>query len=785
MKKKKLYSHSRLAVKLAVAGTLSLSLLGAPLAGSHAFAQSVTVTDAATPAMPALSTSEVNPNDAKVTKEQAEAKLRKLFPELSNAKLQRVTLGNSNSYPPKPELVWDLSWSIEDGNSSYGFSSRVDALTGDLLSYHYPLYHSEDGNQSYYPPAVLEDEAKQIALDFIAQASPSVKISDLLDSDLKPSRSSSSLFGPVQYEFFYNIPIHGIKSRDSLNVSVDGNGKIIGYSHHRTQAEYPSPSKALPAADIKRQLQDHLLLQLMYVPESQKNYFDPPKGWKLAYVPVAVNSVDALTGKAIDTPGLTTADGTGPTYKTFVAGTKQYKAHQGQKLTAEQAAAIVKQWRDIPEDYTMEHSMSSSRGINGKEVWYLNWNKRQAFGPGDYINASVDAETGRLLNISQYPNFYGPGMEEKKPAAPAKITAKQAEDKALELIQQLYPDAAKELKLLERSASSQYIAESGLFPFDFQRFYKDHPVQQGNVTLTLDGNGNLYSYQYYGEDVATIADALEPLQAKVTKEEAAVIVKEALDIELQYITTGGYYYDSTPLEEKTHLAYVPLFNGKQFATVDAVTGKLLNDYPFETPDENGTPELPTDIAGHWASKQLTTLFERGVIAPEEDGLLHPNAELRLGDWMNIVGRAAMGDYFEQFAMYHRDETVLFEDIDKDSEFYSAAYFFTMNRWIKGSPETKLAPEQQLTREQLAVMLSSMLNYSKLSAFMDQDGEISNLKDAAKIKNKGAVAIVSKLGLLTASNGRFAPEAPVTKAQAAVLLMRLVELQGKTDSPLLR
>lgn len=46
----------------------------------------------------------------------------------------------------------------------------------------------------------------------------------------------------------------------------------------------------------------------------------------------------------------------------------------------------------------------------------------------------------------------------------------------------------------------------------------------------------------------------------------------------------------------------------------------------------------------------------------------------------------------------------------------------------------------------------MVNYLKLAEFMNDNLEIATLKDADRIRNKGAATVVLKLGLLKPSNG---------------------------------
>ncbi|MCL6456563.1 MAG: S-layer homology domain-containing protein, partial [Gorillibacterium sp.] len=90
------------------------------------------------------------------------------------------------------------------------------------------------------------------------------------------------------------------------------------------------------------------------------------------------------------------------------------------------------------------------------------------------------------------------------------------------------------------------------------------------------------------------------------------------------------------------------------------------------------------------------------------------------------------------------------------------------------------PSQQLTREQLAVLLTAIVKYNKVSVYLNEDAAVSKFSDAAAIKNRGAVAVAVMLGLMQGENGKFNPTQTVSKAQAATVIMKLVELQGKID-----
>lgn len=67
--------------------------------------------------------------------------------------------------------------------------------------------------------------------------------------------------------------------------------------------------------------------------------------------------------------------------------------------------------------------------------------------------------------------------------------------------------------------------------------------------------------------------------------------------------------------------------------------------------------------------------------------------------------------------------------------------------------------------------------------MEKDATVAQLRDVSQIKHRGEVALVMKLGLLKPTNGRFNGKDKVTRAEAAAVIMRMVELQGKIDSKL--
>lgn len=763
-----------------LSAALTLGLLQAPLYGSTAFAAStVEVTEAEAWASGDVSQTNSDESEAKITKEQAVERTKSLFPELKDARVDRVEWGNGNVYPPSDEKIWTIHWTIESGNHSMGFSTQMDAITGDLIQYYSP-YDGE--SQAYYPPKIAREAARDVAKKFIAAAAPTLKVEQLKEEPFYGMAGHSALFGPVQYHFYFNITVNGITASNSIvMISVDGNGKVVSYNGHRSQAEYPSVDTVLTKQQAEQKIKDSLKLNLAYIPDYGKMYYNPSnvQTYSLGYVlnDTSPLLIDAKTGKFVNYEGKEANEGP-TTYSTFEPIGTPFVENKGKQLSEEQAFEIVKKYASIPADYDRTYSTLDQNWRNVKRnVWDFRWSKNMAMGPyPSDISASVDADSGQLLEFNTYDFYFGNEAEEPVKKAPS-ITEQQARSKAIEVVTALYPDASKNFRLLGNKAEVEDAGKTA-YRFAFQLFYDDIRVQDHSIMVNLDGDGKLVNYSSPYIDFSDVEKKLAGMKATVSQEAALSTYKNALTTELRYMNFGGYYVNGQLAKTETKLIYLPVLGDNHSAYfVHAATGKLVPYYHNQTESEAAEP---TDISKHWASGQLAVMVEHGVLVPDKDGLVHPNENLTLGGWLNMFYRGFNPDG----GNYYGDVKTQFADVAADSEYASAVSFFVNRGWMKANPSGKLNPGKTLTRGELAEQLTSILNYDKLAGYMNQDEDIASLKDAAAIRNKGAAAVALKLGLLTTSGGKFNPNAPVTKAQASVIMLRLVTLQGKVDTPIM-
>ncbi len=174
-----------------------------------------------------------------------------------------------------------------------------------------------------------------------------------------------------------------------------------------------------------------------------------------------------------------------------------------------------------------------------------------------------------------------------------------------------------------------------------------------------------------------------------------------------------------------------------------------------------------------------------VLKPDEAGLLHPEAEITVGDWLDMMAHAAT-TYISSSNNGDDGKPKSIAGVAPEDVYYASVQYASGAGWIDA--KSQVAVHDKLTRDKLAALLAGILQYSKLTAYLNENGEANQFADAASIQNKGAVTLAVKLGLLQGTQGtggRFEPQHIVTKAEAAQIIMKLVKLQGHTDQKIVQ
>ncbi|WP_334075804.1 MULTISPECIES: S-layer homology domain-containing protein [Paenibacillus] len=810
---KKRSKDYKLAAKAACTGIVAISLLvpagwaGAEAVHKSTKTTSITVTDdgASAPSgipldhlsdgmklkiasgeVPMPGTETPDPALAKFSKEQAVAKIKELFPDLKNYEAERIELGITNVFPrPANQMVWNINWSFRDGNTYHGFDSQVDAITGDLISTYLSI--PNDKNETYYPHKLTREEALEKAKAFISKAAPSVSLQDLKAEDTDVWGRGSSLFGPMEYNFHFNLLHKGIPtSSEYLYVVIDGNGQVTSFSKSPERPVYPEAAPTVAPTEAEQVFKKQLDVELAYHPVYKNSEIT---GWVLGWQPSEPSSypIDAITGKRFDYQGADISEAP-RVYTPIPAGKKTFAPHKtGKELTADEAVNVVKKAAKIPEGRTLSYSRLDTDYMNSeRKIWRITWDEQG----GKYnvnttpaqTTAEVDALTGQLLEfrMEEFGAQTAGTTAASKAAQASTLSKEAAKRRAFEVVNQLVPDATLLYKLVEQEGEDHLTENKAGYRYSFRRFIKDIPVNSRDLTVNLDLNGEL---QYFGIGRETGVEKLTGEQAaKISKEEALKAFQDQYGAKLQYLQTGGHYADNTYVKEKIRLAYVTELKGpaKDGQILDAMTGQWVT--VFENGAGAGSKSEPSDLKGHRAEEELTALLQYNIISPDPNGHIKPDEEIAAGEWLTMMAKA-VSPYELNYGLNQPAQSKAVSAIPADSPYYNGAVYAAERKWI--NPEEEFDAEAKLTREQLAVMLASIAKYNKLASFLKEDESLNTFADKEDIKHKGEVALAIKLGLLQGQNGRFNPAGKVTRAEAASVIMTLVKLQGKMDQSVMQ
>jgi len=174
----------------------------------------------------------------------------------------------------------------------------------------------------------------------------------------------------------------------------------------------------------------------------------------------------------------------------------------------------------------------------------------------------------------------------------------------------------------------------------------------------------------------------------------------------------------------------------------------------------------SDISGHWAQDSIQEMVKKGIIKGYPDGTFRPGGVITRAEFAHLTVVAlglsgSNGKGFEDTVGHWAEQSI------------KAA---VEHEIITGYSESRFGPNDSITREQAAIILVKALGITSRTGqdFVDREAISSWAIDA--------VACASAQGILSGyPDGSFKPQANVTRAQAAVILQRSLQVKGDLTS----
>lgn len=226
------------------------------------------------------------------------------------------------------------------------------------------------------------------------------------------------------------------------------------------------------------------------------------------------------------------------------------------------------------------------------------------------------------------------------------------------------------------------------------------------------------------------------------------------------------------------LVFKSINEGESKFTLSRVKTVDRNQQAFElTPKFNiaiKTDDAPaiffSDVAeGFWAKTFIDRAVSLGYINGYPDGTFRPQASVTRAEFVTMIARS-MGA--EPSTVGSDNE---FVDQDKIGQWAQPYIYYALGEgWINGFEDGSFRPEQPVTRAEMTVIASRMLNLR--TDFIEEP----SFKDTSSIPSwaKSHIVTATQNGLIKGQSGNmFSPRKSTTRAEAVTIMLRMIDYKN--------
>jgi Zn-dependent metalloprotease len=712
--------------------------------------------------------------NTKIPQEKAIELAKKIAGNLEGFDEPQVSRGNDIGPFLGAQNAWEIRW-FKRGPQFSNVEVYVDAETGMILN-----FYRSDGQTAVFPPKISYEDAVQKAKDFVAANYKA--ISDRFQLDTQNDFPYGKVIRNPQdaYEVRFVEKVNGIPfSQNQLSIRLNGNGEVVSLNFRQFKnVKFADAAGILSQEEIMKKLQNELDLKLAYqtqpiFPGVIQQVDNPTSTY--TYVPAPQTALmDAKTGEPMNYLGNVIMRQ--PSDDKPLAETKQADppAKLAQVLAQDEAVKRLEQFVSIPEDVTI--SSIQQRNFDKHKVLDIQMNYQSGNSGMGWSGGMVDAETGEVVQF-EMTNYLqtklreqaskGENKQEKKSFP---ISLDQAKDKALAFINSNCQDKLHQLYFLGQQIE-QPSEFSPFYRFQFERKMNGVLVPANTLSISISAEtGKVVAFNQFWDWNIKLPEKKDFINPEKAKE---IFLKDIhLNLEYQIMNESQFYMSSTmrkdspPAEAK--LVYRIQNNHQEPVFLDATTGKWISGKTGKDVQSDDTENIQ-DLKGHWAEKELQYLVKIGAIEPE-DGKIHPDQKVTRGEFIDLLGKMIQGPYGYPYYPGMTPSHTTFEDVPAASKYFGAIEWAVDQGILQ--KEKDFRPYDVMTREQAAHIIVSALGYEKIAG----NSQIFrlNYSDQKDIDDPGDVAIVSGIGIMDGNAGKFQPDQPVTRAQAAVILFKYLQ-----------
>ncbi|MFI3175040.1 MAG: S-layer homology domain-containing protein [Bacillota bacterium] len=179
-------------------------------------------------------------------------------------------------------------------------------------------------------------------------------------------------------------------------------------------------------------------------------------------------------------------------------------------------------------------------------------------------------------------------------------------------------------------------------------------------------------------------------------------------------------------------------------------------------------ETYTDIGTHWASEHIAFVIAEGLFAGTSDTEFSPDNQMTRAMFVTVLGRIDGAELPKT--------TTPFADVGQNTWYTDSVGWAVSQGITSGTSATTFAPNNNVTREQMAVFLQNYVKAFDLTLPVVEDMEI--FADDLEMSGwaKEAVYVMQQADIINGKgSGNFDPKGLATRAEVATMIRKFVEV----------
>lgn len=257
---------------------------------------------------------------------------------------------------------------------------------------------------------------------------------------------------------------------------------------------------------------------------------------------------------------------------------------------------------------------------------------------------------------------------------------------------------------------------------------------------------------------------------------------------IKFETNGGNEIESVKVANNKILAepkmpakdgfsFVGWFTDKELTTAYNFDSKVTKGFTLYAKWEKHDDEKPVEFENPFTDVKTDDWYYEDVLYAVKNGLFNGTTESEFSPNTNLTRAMLVTVLYRAEGEPEITNEIIFNDVDKDSYYEKAVMWAEKNGIANGISKTKFAPNQNITREQIATIMHRYAQYKGYDVSVGENTNILSYDDFDSISEYAIASMQYACGsglIKGKTTSTLNPLDNATRAEIAAILHRFIE-----------